>query len=45
MNVPESRYTSSLVDIGEATRPGSVIDPVMHGVSGTAVTLTRKVLA
>lgn len=39
MDVPETRYTSSLVDIGEATRPGTVIDPVMHGGSTTQVKL------
>ena len=31
MNVLETGYTSSLVDIDEATGPGTVMDPVMHG--------------
>jgi hypothetical protein len=31
MNIPETRHTSSLVDIDEATEPGTVMDPVMHG--------------
>jgi hypothetical protein len=33
MNVLETSYISSLVDIDEATGPETVVDPVMHYIA------------